>query len=313
MAPPQSTSRRGRAALGTLLLLTACGGGLPGDGPDLAIAVAAPDAAVSSGVAFGLSITRTWHQDLLPQVWRDDALAPLVVRLVGVEQHAGPQHRQEIRHFRAWSFTPGETTLPAVSFRARPRSGVGPERSVASDPIRLRVIPALPEGAEASPVELPGGLLEAPAGRSWWWTALLVVAAAGVAAIGWRRRVPPAVAPAPAPATLGEQDVLRRLAELGDQAPRSRAEFERWVLAAADAVRDYLESHLGVPARERTTSELERALGGWAQPALGRFLGWCDLVKFAQWQPDAGERERSLALAAEFVRAAARRSREPAS
>jgi hypothetical protein len=138
--------------------------------------------------------------------------------------------------------------------------------------------PTPPRGPD--PLELLAGLLALAAAGWWAWHA--------------RRREAPQPTPveemvpqAPAPPEPYEI-ALARLAAIAEE-PWAAQDVARHYAAVADTLRDYLEAH-GVPARERTTSELR-----WVLPPLlldgstrRRFedvFHDADLVKFAHWRP----------------------------
>jgi hypothetical protein len=141
------------------------------------------------------------------------------------------------------------------------------------------------------------------------WTLL---GAAGSACVAWlvarrrRRRSftsqpvapPPAPPPPPDPYTV----TLARLEVIEAERWAARGEVERHYEAVADALREYLVAAEGIPAPERTTTELLWSLPPrLAESGLRRrvqeVLGAADLVKFALRRPSTEE-------AAGFTRAA---------
>jgi hypothetical protein len=131
-----------------------------------------------------------------------------------------------------------------------------------------------------------------------------LVLAGGLAAllvtgwIAWRlRRRAPAEAPVPAagvevtqPPPPDPYEIA--LARLGEIERWSARDVARHYEAVTDALRGYLEAR-GVPARERTTSELRwllppELLAGGARHRFEDVFEDADLVKFARWRPDAG-------------------------
>lgn len=149
----------------------------------------------------------------------------------------------------------------------------------------------------------------------WWTTAPVLWIAAGLAAalaafLIWRRlgrrALPPAMGAA-APRDW-ETQYLERLAELRQRASRLNA-YEL-AIACSDLLRGYLECAHGLAIRYQTTPEFLVAaaasprLEGERRSWLGRYLGFCDLVKFARHGADAPERERLLDTAESFLRGA---------
>ena len=139
------------------------------------------------------------------------------------------------------------------------------------------------------------------------------VAAVGV---GRRRRVAPRIAtaaPRAAPADPTPYDrARRRLAELDALARDGGISPAACVEETAEVVREYLTGATGLPAQNRTTTELleillERpeALALGEQPRL--ILGSGDLVKFALAEPDAASAERLIDAARSMLEECHRR------
>jgi hypothetical protein len=100
--------------------------------------------------------------------------------------------------------------------------------------------------------------------------------------------------------TLQQLEATRSLMAAGD----ARA----FAAAVSDVVRAYVEARFNVLATPRTTAEfLHDCLGqvGSAlqshEQALGEFLKFCDLAKFARWSLNGPEMQGMLASAQHFV------------
>jgi hypothetical protein len=165
-----------------------------------------------------------------------------------------------------------------------------------SDTASVDIVPLVSDPSSATlrdikePAPPRGGGLFALAGGVF---ALLV---AGLLAwrIGRRRPEPapvePAVTEAPPPLPPDPYEIaLARLEEIEAEHWRER-DVARHYEAVTDTLRDYLESR-GVPARERTTTELRwqlppAMLAGGVRHRFEEVFEDADLVKFAQWRPD---------------------------
>lgn len=131
---------------------------------------------------------------------------------------------------------------------------------------------------------------------------------AGVLVLAWfaarrRRRqplVPSAAAPAVAPPPLSPYArALSRLDEIVQERWPQRRQVDRHYEEVVEALREYLDAAIGVPAGELTTEELL-----WALPphlsekgrreALRELLDEADLVKFARLEPNTRAAERFL-------------------
>jgi hypothetical protein len=177
-------------------------------------------------------------------------------------------------------------------------------------PATMEIVPVLPAGnptlrdiREPAPPRGPGPLPLAAAG------ALGVVA---VAVMLLRRRprtvTRPLDTPVPQPAGPAGpwEDAIASLERLASARPEGREAMAAWYAATADVLREYLESAEGLPARERTTSELLWALPPrLAESGLRRrlqgILRRADLVKFARAQPTAEDAASFLADARELL------------
>ncbi len=100
--------------------------------------------------------------------------------------------------------------------------------------------------------------------------------------------------------TLQQLEATRELMAAGD----ARA----FAAAVSDVIRAYVEARFNVQATQRTTAEfLHECLGqvGSAlqahEQALGDFLKYCDLAKFARWSLNGPEMQALLASARHFV------------
>jgi hypothetical protein len=155
---------------------------------------------------------------------------------------------------------------------------------------------------------LPGGNpslrdIREPAAPPSLAPALAALGAAGAAGLAWlvarRRRRPAkpvAATPAPPPAPPVPPDpytqALARLEAIESERWAERGEVERHYEAVAAVLREYLEAAEGIPAPERTTSELLWSLPPrLAESGLRRrvqeVLAAADLVKFARERPGA--------------------------
>ena len=124
-----------------------------------------------------------------------------------------------------------------------------------------------------------------------------------------RRRAARAVA-TPALEPVGPQgpweEALRRLDRIAAERPEGREAVAVWYAAVADVLREYLEEAEGLPARERTSSELLWALPprlseGGLRRRLQETLWRADLVKFARARPGADDAADYLAGVRELL------------
>jgi hypothetical protein len=166
------------------------------------------------------------------------------------------------------------------------------------EPLEIEVASVLPAGnPPLRDIREP----DAPAGFGILWGsigALLTVVLAWLLARR-RSRTPgaapvPSAPPTPDPLPDPYARTLARLDAIDAERWPVRGDVARHYQEVADALRDYLELADGLPARERTTTELLWSLPPrLAEAGLRRrvldVLGEADLVKFARLRPIAGE------------------------
>ena len=302
-----------------LALVAGCGGGPTGlgdlaQGPiqpivdqDLLLRVTAGATEVDFGKAFPLTVVRVWSKELVPEHWSDEALLPLMVRLVDATHREDDRRVEETRRYEGYAFSLEDITVPATSFRARPRDG-GSDLVVTGEELNLRVRSSLNTEAPGS-AELPRGPFPAPFPRGFWSG----VVGAGIAALvmvmwyaRWRALRPRRVRAAPKLAP--HERALQRLERLRERQPGGPEQTRAYHVEISGLVRSYIEERFTVRAPEMTTDEFlveARAIDTLAEShreMLSEFLLLCDLAKFARYPPTEEERERWLSAVEAFVR-----------
>jgi hypothetical protein len=143
---------------------------------------------------------------------------------------------------------------------------------------------------------------DSPRGLGALWALVAASAAAAVIWLTTRRRAkrpaptPEPVSPPPPPPLPPDPyaAALARLDAIEAERWAARGDVARHYEAVADALRDYLEEADGLPARERTTTELlwslpPRLAEGGLRRRLQEVFGDADLVKFAKLRPRPDE------------------------
>jgi hypothetical protein len=220
------------------------------------------------------------------------------VRILSVDKLQRQPDRLFVGQARIAFYRPGKQPVPIFQLPFM-RSVKGLERgTVSSDSATVEVAPVLTAGSsgtlrdikEIPPLPRPGAA-ELIAG-------LAALSVAGW--LAWRARRPhvthlpaePDGVPALVPPANPYDDALRRL----DAVVAARLNVQdvaRHFAEVTEVLRDYLEAH-GIPARERTTSELRWTLpaplaGGEALRGFRSVFDAADLVKFAHWRPGADQ------------------------
>jgi hypothetical protein len=198
----------------------------------------------------------------------------------------------------------GDVTIEPFSAQSDDKTA-----SAQSDPIRIRVRPALMEG-DGTDVEEPSPLLASSEPMPWRWPVAIALAAlllGGIAFAALRGRRSLVLLPIPKePAHLR---ALRELARLRAAPRTTPSQVDAYYVGVSHALRVYLEERFSLRAPERTTEEFlaEVERGGPLTAAhcivLKQFLSQCDLVKFALHSPTEAQHMEAMAIAETFVMA----------
>jgi hypothetical protein len=161
---------------------------------------------------------------------------------------------------------------------------------------------AIPSADSGQDIRDIHGPIAIPQRRSAWWYLAggAVAAAAVIGLILYTRRRRPLVPP--------NERALRALAEAGALVEGDPRQFS---FAVSEIVRLYVEEAFRVRAAHRTTEELladlmlDRSPVALHRTALGEFLRYCDLAKFAGWSLSRADMAAMLASAETFILATA--------
>ncbi len=206
-------------------------------------------------------------------------------------------------------FVPGEHEIPPLVVTVVDSEGTILDQPVPT--LTLDVVPVLAEDDEElldirPQAEMTGPLLDfddLAAPSSWPW---IVGALALIGLAGWglfmllRPRIPEPVIISPYDAALAELD---RIEGLGLPAA---GRFKEHYTLVADVIRTYLEGEFGIPALDRTTSEIQAEVREADIPAEGAVeIRWlfvdCDIVKFTGLEPDEYEAGLMVGRAREIL------------
>jgi hypothetical protein len=232
------------------------------------------------------------------------------IRVFGIEKLQRQPDRIYVGKARIAFYRPGRQAVPLFELPFM-RSVKGLSRgTLTSDSATVEVVPVLSAGSSATlrDIKEPAS----PGKPEPLAVALGLLALALAGWLTWRARrrgpaavAPPLPAPAAAPATRDPHDIaVGRLAAI-ERERWSVRDVARHYAEVTDVLRDYLEAY-GVPARERTTSELRWALAPGLLAGRGRrrfeaVFDAADLVKFAHWRPGVDDAEGFLVAARELL------------
>jgi hypothetical protein len=208
--------------------------------------------------------------------------------------------------FEITTFTTGDYQIP--SLRINYRSPDGREKTIATDPISIRVKSLLSgeDAEDVRPLRAPKAFSR---GFPYWLAAVAAVVIVGIVAfiILYRRAGKPIELTAePRDTRLPWEIAIAELALLWDTELVAKGEFKLFYLKLTEVFRRYLEKRYGISALERTTWEitLEFRRQGFPpdeEKVVREFLDDCDLVKFAKFIPTSEQAEHDFQRAREFV------------
>ncbi|MBL8745327.1 MAG: hypothetical protein JNK58_03115 [Phycisphaerae bacterium] len=215
-----------------------------------------------------------------------------------------------VEPFLAGEYAVGPITVEATEKDANKEASGGSRAApepVRTEAVKIAVASVLKAGEEemaaAKPVVDPP--YETPV-WVWWSLGGLAVLLAGTAWFIAARRRRAARGPEPVFAPAHEV-ALRRMSELMSRKLVEAGRFKEFYEEASLILRRYIEDRFGLHAPERTTEEFlaetrsSSALMEEDVRVLRRFLGHCDLVKFAAVIPSTPEAEGVAATVREFV------------
>jgi hypothetical protein len=203
------------------------------------------------------------------------------------------------RTFELEPFLAGDYQIPPMTVR------VGAGISIATAPETIKVLSVLPQGQKPDikeigpPVDLPG--------LSGWLYFLMGLAAAALALslyMLWRRRKGGRKARAALPP---HEFALAELRKLMAEDLIAKGQAKLFYLRVSAILRHYIEDRFGLRAPERTTEEFlndlqtTHVLLPRQKELLKRFLEHCDMVKFAEYQPNRDEVDNTLNTCAQFI------------
>ena len=198
----------------------------------------------------------------------------------------------------------GPGTLTIAPFSAKAKDGTV---AATTPELKLEVTSLL---AEAGPGLEDHSELLVPRWPWWWWAAGGGAVLVLVLLLWWWRRRPRRATTSPTEVPLPPHvKAQRALARLRNEPRTTPAQIEHFYVQVSLVLRVYLEERFGLHAPERTTEEFLQEIEGSDRMAvdqnlrLKRFLGQCDLVKFAAVVPGEEVHLETFALAEQFVEA----------
>jgi hypothetical protein len=208
-------------------------------------------------------------------------------------------------------FSTGTVTTPPLEVAVT--DGAGNLTRITFRPATVSIASVLPSGgADLRDIKPQAGLRAVPVALVV--AAALLAAVVLVAAVLWRRnRRPQPVVDTRTP----NQRAMDELAAIEAMALPAQGRYKEHYTLVSHTIRTYVEQRYGVPALERTTTEIRRDLRQTGMPPaitalLVAFLQESDLIKFSTFTPDMESAQELLEQGRAIVEATAPAPEEPA-
>jgi hypothetical protein len=207
----------------------------------------------------------------------------------------------------------GKYEIPALEFGFRKTGAAEPNDAekaytVSTDPIEVEVTSLLKEQKEKLEIADIEGVMEMPRQVKglWWWVGgcVLGACAAGGVWIVLRKKSGRVTAAVRIPA---HELAYQRLRDLVAEDLVGQGRIKEFYEGMSNILRHYIEDRFDLRAPERTTEEFlyelgdSNALEQGDKEMLKEFMTHCDLVKFAKFEPGAGQIQKTFDLVKEFI------------
>jgi hypothetical protein len=206
-------------------------------------------------------------------------------------------------------FLSGSFELPAFTFDFYDVNNLAENKyQLATEPVKIEVSSLLGEQKGKLTIADIEGVVDMPRNRSfiWLWIGGIILAAAGGAAMwlffagGKVKEISRIFKPA-------HEVAYARLKLLVDENLVEAGRIKEFYERISNILRHYIEDRFNLHAPERTTEEFldEIKNADVLSPAdkekLAEFLNHCDMVKFAKYEPAAGQIQKTFDLVKEFI------------
>ncbi len=207
-------------------------------------------------------------------------------------------------------FLSGDYKIPPMKIAFWKRAEKEPKRhEIETEELTVQVKSLLPEKAAELKIKDIAGPVELPRPKRAWGyvTAVGAVTLLAVVAVLWAwRRHRKGGAPV-APRIPAHELAYRELERVIAENLIDSGQVKMFYVRVSDVLRHYIENRFGLHAPERTTEEFlsELQMSDTLTPEHNRlltaFLNHCDLVKFAELQPDTGQIQKTFDACRQFI------------
>ena len=205
-------------------------------------------------------------------------------------------------------FLSGTYSIPPMTFRFWEKDDPDNTHELETEVFSLEVTSLLPEQMAELKIHEITPPFDLPRSRKGWVLAGSALGVAGVLAAGaWilfraRSRSENAVHQVPA-----HEIAYRELESLIAEELPQRGEYKLFYQRISAILRHYIENRFGLHAPEETTEEFlvslsnTNTLGPQHKSLLNEFLKYCDLVKFAEHQPETSDMQNTFDACKRFI------------
>jgi len=211
--------------------------------------------------------------------------------------------------YRIEPFLSGTYALPAFTFEFHDVGGPEDNRhELTTEPIDIEVTSLL--GEQRAELKIAGieGVVNVSAEPSYRWIWLLVLVGIAASIIFWFHRRGRQVRELVRIFKPAHEIAYDRLRILIEQDLVKAGKIKEFYECISDILRHYIEHRFNLRAPERTTEEFLVELtpanvpGKPDRERLAEFLQHCDLVKFARYNPTAGQIQKTFDLVKDFIK-----------
>jgi hypothetical protein len=219
----------------------------------------------------------------------------------------GNNKKRQSRSYVLEPFLSGDYKIPPMTVKFWKEGEEKESHTVETEEVTIKVVSLLPEDAKNLTIHDVTGPADLPRRVQPWAIGAIVgtflLGATGIALIWAARRKRVGLEKREPPHAIA----LREIQELVAENLAQRGLIKLFYQRLSEIIRRYIERRFGLHAPEQTTEEFleglrnDRTLDKQYRPLLEGFLKHCDLVKFAEHQPQLPEIQQAFDSCKSFI------------